>query len=100
MQRPSVSNTRFLGDKRTQLVYDSTSGTTDDHRRHRRNETGLCFGPDTLVRPASWLSPGGPVRGAAPQAERKQGVNGEFRSGNLTLARYLARPAAAGRCPA
>ena len=40
----------------------------------------------TLARPG--------IRRRAPQTESvSTGVNGEFRSGNLTLARYLARPA-------
>ena len=51
MQRPSrFEHTRFLGDKRTQLVYDLDSwddaSVIDDIVE---SETGLCFGPDTLV---------------------------------------------------
>ena len=51
MDRPSrFEHTRFLGDKRTQLVYDLDSWTDqaiiDDIVAA---ETGLCFGPDTLV---------------------------------------------------
>lgn len=50
MQRPSrFEHTRFLGDKRTQLVYDldtwEESTVIDDIVE---SETGLCFGPDTL----------------------------------------------------
>jgi hypothetical protein len=51
MQRPSrFEHTRFLGDKRTQLVYDVDSW--DDAPvidEIVAAETGLCFGPDTLV---------------------------------------------------
>ncbi|MEP7112983.1 MAG: hypothetical protein ABI862_06935 [Ilumatobacteraceae bacterium] len=51
MQRPSrFEHTRFLGDKRTQLVYDLD--TWDDATVINdivETETGLCFGPDTLV---------------------------------------------------
>jgi hypothetical protein len=51
MQRPSsFAHTRFLGDKRTQLVYDldtwDDGAVIDDIVA---SETGLCFGPDTLV---------------------------------------------------
>ncbi len=51
MQRPSrFEHTRFLGDKRTQLVYDldawDDEAVIDDIVE---TETGLCFGPDTLV---------------------------------------------------
>ena len=51
MQRPSrFEHTRFLGDKRTQLVYDldawDDAAVIDDIVA---SETGLCFGPDTLV---------------------------------------------------
>jgi hypothetical protein len=51
MQRPSrFEHSRFLGDKRTQLVYDLD--TWDDGAvidEILEAETGLCFGPDTLV---------------------------------------------------
>jgi hypothetical protein len=51
MKRPSrFEHTRFLGDKRTQLVYDldnwDDAAVIDDIVSA---ETGLCFGPDTLV---------------------------------------------------
>ena len=51
MERPSrFEHTRFLGDKRTQLVYDldtwSDEAVIDEIVAA---ETGLCFGPDTLV---------------------------------------------------
>jgi hypothetical protein len=51
MQRPSrFEHTRYLGDKRTQLVYDVDSWD-DPVIIHEivASETGLCFGPDTLV---------------------------------------------------
>ena len=51
MERPTrFEHTRFLGDKRTQLVYDldywSDESVIDDIVTH---DVGLCFGPDTLV---------------------------------------------------
>ena len=51
MERPSrFEHTRFLGDKRTQLVYDLdtwTEAAVIDEIVSA--EVGLCFGPDTLV---------------------------------------------------
>lgn len=51
MERPSrFEHTRFLGDKRTQLVYDLDSWTDaaviDEIVD---SDAGLCFGPDTLA---------------------------------------------------
>jgi hypothetical protein len=51
MQRPSrFEHHRYLGDKRTQLVYDldewSDEETIDELMQA---ETFLCFGPDTLA---------------------------------------------------
>jgi hypothetical protein len=50
MQRPvRFEHTRYLGDKRTQLVYDLDEW--DDPAAIDEiiaAETGLCFGPDTL----------------------------------------------------
>jgi hypothetical protein len=51
MERPTrFEHTRFLGDKRTQLVYDLD--TWDDAAvidEIVAAEVGLCFGPDTLA---------------------------------------------------
>lgn len=51
MERPTrFEHTRFLGDKRTQLVYDLDEW--DDESvidEILEAETGLCFGPDTLA---------------------------------------------------
>jgi len=51
MERPSrFEHTRFLGDKRTQLVYDLdtwTDGAVIDEIVAA--EIGICFGPDTLA---------------------------------------------------
>ena len=51
MERPrQFEHSRFLGDKRTQLVYDLDEW--DDAARIDdllAAETGLCFGPDSLV---------------------------------------------------
>ena len=51
MQRPSrFEHSRFLGDKRTQLVYDLdswTDGAVIDELVDA--EVGLSFGPDTLA---------------------------------------------------
>ncbi len=51
MDRPSrFEHTRFLGDKRTQLVYDlDTWADRAVIDEIVEAETGLCFGPDTLV---------------------------------------------------
>jgi hypothetical protein len=51
MDRPiKFEHTRFLGDKRTQLVYDlDTWSDPDIIDEIVREEVGLCFGPDTLV---------------------------------------------------
>ena len=50
MQRPArFEHTRYLGDKRTQLVYDldewEDASVIDEIVAA---EVGLCFGPDTL----------------------------------------------------
>lgn len=51
MERPSrFEHTRFLGDKRTQLVYDIdtwTDAAVIDEIVAA--EVGACFGPDTVV---------------------------------------------------
>ena len=51
MERPvRFEHTRFLGDKRTQLVYDLDD--CDDEEINAEivdQEVGLCFGPDTLA---------------------------------------------------
>lgn len=51
MERPvKFEHTRFLGDKRTQLVYDLDSWTDEAVINDIvDSEVGLCFGPDTLV---------------------------------------------------
>jgi hypothetical protein len=51
MERPvKFEHTRFLGDKRTQLVYDLDSWADEDIIEEIvAAETGLCFGPDTLA---------------------------------------------------
>lgn len=51
MERPAkFEHTRFLGDKRTQLVYDvdawEDSAVIEDIVQA---ETGICFGPDSLA---------------------------------------------------
>jgi hypothetical protein len=50
MDRPTrFEHTRYLGDKRTQLVYDLDAwddrAVIDDVVA---NEVGICFGPDTV----------------------------------------------------
>ncbi|MDO8364854.1 MAG: hypothetical protein Q7V88_18325 [Actinomycetota bacterium] len=51
MERPTrFEHTRYLGDKRTQLVYDLDTWADEaviDEIVER--EVGLCFGPDTLA---------------------------------------------------
>ena len=51
MERPTrFEHTRFLGDKRTQLVYDLDTWTDKAVIDEIvASEVGLCFGPDTLV---------------------------------------------------
>ena len=51
MERPiRFEHTRFLGDKRTQLVYDLDEWTDESIIDDIMTaETGLCFGPDTLA---------------------------------------------------
>ena len=51
MERPTkFEHTRFLGDKRTQLVYDVDNWQdTAVIAEIVAAEIGLCFGPDTLV---------------------------------------------------
>jgi hypothetical protein len=51
VQRPGrFEHTRFLGDKRTQLVYDidawDEAAVIDDIVN---TNSGICFGPDTLA---------------------------------------------------
>ena len=50
MERPSkFEHFRYLGDKRTQLVYDlDTWDDTSVIDEIVAAETGICFGPDTL----------------------------------------------------
>jgi len=51
MERPSrFEHTRFLGDKRTQLVYDLDTWTDQAVIDEiADSDVGLCFGPDTLA---------------------------------------------------
>ncbi len=51
MERPTrFEHTQFLGDKRTQLVYDVDAWTDASVIDEIvASETGLCFGPDTLA---------------------------------------------------
>ncbi len=74
MERPTrFEHTRFLGDKRTQLVYDvdawEDAAVIDEIVAA---EVGLCFGPDTLVearnRGYTLATPGKRRRHRAPRA--------------------------------
>jgi hypothetical protein len=51
MQRPvRFEHTQYLGDKRTQLVYDLDTWTDEAVIADiLAAETGTCFGPDTLA---------------------------------------------------
>ena len=51
MERPvKFEHTRFLGDKRTQLVYDLDEWTDQAVVDEIVDaEVGMCFGPDTLA---------------------------------------------------
>ena len=74
MERPvRFEHTRFLGDKRTQLVYDLD--TCEDFEIINdivEAEVGLCFGPDTLAearnRGYRLARPGQRARHRAPRA--------------------------------
>lgn len=74
MERPSrFEHTRFLGDKRTQLVYDIDAW--DDEAiidEIVAAEVGLCFGPDTLAearnRGYTLAKPGARRRHRTPRA--------------------------------
>jgi hypothetical protein len=74
MERPSrFEHTRYLGDKRTQLVYDLDSWTDEAVIDEIvESEVGLCFGPDTLDearnRGYSLAEPGMRRRRRAPRA--------------------------------
>lgn len=74
MHRPTrFEHTRFLGDKRTQLVYDvdawSDEAVIDEIVAA---ETGICFGPDTEAearnRGYTLAEPGMRRRHRAPRA--------------------------------
>ena len=74
MERPSrFEHSRFLGDKRTQLVYDldawTDSAVIDDIVS---NDVGLSFGPDTLAearnRGYTLAAPGASRRHRKPRA--------------------------------
>jgi hypothetical protein len=51
MERPSrFEHSRFIGDKRTQLVYDLDTWTDEAVIDEIVGaDVGLCFGPDTLA---------------------------------------------------
>ena len=74
MERPvKFEHTRYLGDKRTQLVYDLD--IWDDEviiNDIVDSEVGLCFGPDTLVearnRGYTLATPGARRRHRKPRA--------------------------------
>ncbi len=57
MERPvRFEHHRYLGDKRTQVVYDVDAlAPSQAHRIHEllEAETFLCFGPDTLAEAAN-----------------------------------------------
>jgi hypothetical protein len=49
-ERPlRFEHTRWLGDKRSQVVYDVETAPQELIDDIVAAETGLCFGPDTLV---------------------------------------------------
>ena len=74
MERPiRFEHTRFLGDKRTQLVYDLDEWQDEAVINDIvAAETGLCFGPDTLAearnRGYSLATPGKTRRHRKPRA--------------------------------
>lgn len=74
MERPvKFEHTRYLGDKRTQLVYDLDEWTEQEIIDDIVNSgVGLCFGPDTLVearnRGYKLATPGASRRHRKPRA--------------------------------
>ena len=74
MERPvRFEHTRFLGDKRTQLVYDLDEWTDEDIINEIVDAgVGLCFGPDTLAearnRGYTLATPGAKRRHRKPRA--------------------------------
>jgi hypothetical protein len=70
---PKFEHSRFIGDKRTQLVYDLESWDDDDTINEIVAEgVGLCFGPDTLAearnRGYTLATPGARRRHRKPRA--------------------------------
>ena len=93
MERPiRFEHHRFLGDKRTQRVYDLDTYTDAEVIDElMAAETYLCFGPDTLPEARNRgyrLAPGHPVAGRRVDA----GVEVRFPSSGNLLAAHLARP--------
>lgn len=74
MERPTrFEHTRYLGDKRTQLVYDLDEWTDQSVIDEIvEGGVGLCFGPDTLVearnRGYTLAAPGARRRHRKPRA--------------------------------
>lgn len=74
MERPTrFEHTRFLGDKRTQLVYDLDEWADEAIINEIVDRgVGLCFGPDTLAearnRGYSLATPGASRRHRKPRA--------------------------------
>lgn len=74
MERPTrFEHSRFLGDKRTQLVYDLDTWTDEDVITEIvAADVGLSFGPDTLAearnRGYSLAAPGASRRHRKPRA--------------------------------
>lgn len=72
MQRPGkFEHSRWLGDKRTMVVYDLDNLPDDDQERIddlMAAETYLCFGPDTLAEARN--------RGYKPYRGNGSGVEG------------------------
>ncbi len=70
---PKFEHSRFIGDKRTQLVYDLESWDDDDTINEIAEQgVGLSFGPDTLAearnRGYTLATPGARRRHRKPRA--------------------------------
>ena len=70
---PRFEHSRFIGDKRTQLVYDLDTWTDEDVVNEFVDAgVGLCFGPDTLAearnRGYTLATPGATRRHRKPRA--------------------------------
>ena len=108
MERPArFEHLRYVGDKRTQLVYDldawDDAGAVEDFVAPR---VGIGLRARHARRgPQPWLHAGrarasrGSTARPAPDRRPCRAMNGTFTSGGYTLARHLVVPSGPGRAP-